>query len=95
MVRSRWKVPFLSSFVFTNRFNKSRFFTTFKRNCIISSVFINKMIHVHNGRDLASIRIQNTMIGKKLGEFIITKIVGREPFLKRDIVLMLKVRRKK
>jgi ribosomal protein S19 len=95
MVRSRWKVPFLSSFVFTNRFVFNKFFTTFKRNTIISSIFLNKMLNVHNGRDLSSIRIQNSMIGKKLGEFVVTKIIGREVSLKRDIVIMLKVKKKR
>ena len=95
MVRSRWKVPFLSKFVFTNRFVLNQFFTTFKRNTIISSVFLNKMLNVHNGRDLASLRVQNTMMGRKLGEFVVTKIIGRERSLRRDIVLMSKVKKKR
>ena len=61
----------------------------------MSYIFINKMLNVHNGRDLVSLRVQNTMVGKKLGEFVITKIIGREVSLRRDIVLMSKVNRKR
>lgn len=93
MCRSRWKVPFVSSIFFSKKFDNVMFFNTRIRNSIITDFFIDKKFRVYNGSKSKSFVIRSYMVGKKLGEFSITKILGSDIALSK--VLKAKAKKKK
>lgn len=56
--------------------NKKKY-TFYKRNSIISSFLINKIIFVYNGKAFTKLLVKEQMIGHKLGDFIFTKKRGK------------------
>jgi len=85
----KWKIPFVSRLLSELNFDKkipinisNPYYRIFlSRNNIISNIFMNKRIKVYNGKRNVSIRLVNSMIGHKLGEFSITKLTGRAIYI--------------
>jgi small subunit ribosomal protein S19 len=69
MSRSKWKGPFIQTFLLKN--NKKNYI--WSRNSIITTKFLNKNIFVHNGKEFKKIFITREKIGFKFGEFSFTK----------------------
>ena len=65
MSRSKWK------YIITNKDN------IHARSNIITPSFFNKIIKVHNGKELKQLLINSENIGHKFGEFIQTKIIPK------------------
>jgi ribosomal protein S19 len=78
MQRSCWKVPFVSRFFFSSKFQKLRALNTRIRNATITGIFIDKTLRVYNGAKLKSFYVRGDMCGKKTGEFSITKVLGED-----------------
>jgi ribosomal protein S19 len=74
--RSVWKVPFISPFFFNKKFINFTAFNTWKRSSGIPLVFVDKRVRVYNGSKSISFIVTKDMVGKKLGEMSITKILG-------------------
>ncbi len=45
----------------------------YSRNSVITSIFINKRVFIHNGLTFIPVYIKETMIGFKFGEFAYTR----------------------
>lgn len=45
----------------------------YNRNSVITSIFINKRVFIHNGKIFIPVVIKQTMIGFKFGEFAYTR----------------------
>jgi len=75
--RSAWKLPYISPYFLSYSFFKSKKFFTHKRNSCIAPHFLDKRMAVHSGNKWKSYLIRtNKMVGKKLGEFSMTKLFG-------------------
>jgi len=71
-----WKIPYILPLFFSKRFllkNKSK---SWIRNSIIPNSFLNKTFYVYNGRIHLPVLVKSDMIGRKFGEFSITKSLG-------------------
>jgi len=89
--RSVWKIPFVSPF-FLRRgttFYESSSFNTWIRSSSISPYFIDKRFRVYNGSKQISFVVSKDMIGKKFGEFSISKVTGS------DIIVSKRLKAKK
>jgi len=90
-MRVSWKIPVvLKVFNKKNLLNEAswiRFF--FKnpniRNLTIPSTLIGKTIYIHNGKNFNYLYINSKMIGHKFGEFSITKTLGKDFHLAREM----------
>lgn len=67
MVRSVWKK--------TNLKNKE-LINFWDRSLIINKDLVGKHINIYNGKKFIELFIEDEMIGHKIGEFVITKIIG-------------------
>jgi len=76
--RSKWKVPYMSNIYFSKFFFEKKIFFSWKRNVVISNFFLNKRFRIHNGIWLLSCYVKTNMVGHKIGEFSITKKLGRD-----------------
>jgi ribosomal protein S19 len=87
MLRSAWKLPYISLLFFQKRFLKSNSFILEKihlRNSIIPTIFMDNRIkiNIYNGIWYLSINLTNMMIGCKFGEFSYTKRSDKQTHLK-------------
>jgi small subunit ribosomal protein S19 len=81
MARSVWKGPFVDGSLLktfgkvTKAAEKNVFikFETWSRRSIVLPQFIDKTIHVYNGRKMLPLKVSEGMVGYKLGEFIPTR----------------------
>jgi ribosomal protein S19 len=78
---------------FRRSFLKSNGFNTSNRNSLITSVFLDKTLRVYNGAKAKSFIVKSTMLGKKLGEFSITKVLGRDIALSKQLKAKAKKRK--
>ncbi len=76
MQRSGWKLPYISPIFFSKMFFNSKRFFTFERHCTILTHFCGKTFRIYSGNAWKTVLIQRLMVGKKLGDFSITKIFG-------------------
>lgn len=76
--RSSWKLPFVSPFFFSNFFFNVSSLNTKLRNSTITNIFLDKKLRVHNGLKFVSFLVTDKMLGKKLGEFSISKVLGTD-----------------
>lgn len=84
MARSIWKGPYLSSQLYSHTNNKPVLKDEFNnedstiyihsRSSTITPDFLNKTVHVHNGKEFKPVLINSNHIGHKFGEFSLTKI---------------------
>lgn len=94
MPRSRWKVPFINIDFFSKKVLKLVTFNTFDRVSNINNLFIDKRFRVYNGRKFISFIVRKSMVGKKLGEFSITKVLGSDIALSKQLKIKLKKKKK-
>jgi ribosomal protein S19 len=95
MSRAKWKIPFTSSIFFRKKFLNSHNFNTYKRNSVINVNFIDKRLRVYNGFKYISFIVKKNMIGKKIGDFSITKVIGSAIILSKYLKMKLKKKKKK
>lgn len=77
MKRSVWKIPYVSPCFFSKIFfEELKELKTFSRNSLITDFFLKKKILIYSGRSWVKLTVQKAMVGFKLGEFSITKIMG-------------------
>lgn len=93
MSRSSWKVPFVSAIFLRNAFIISNKFNSYSRNSTITKDFVNKRLRIHSGRFWVSFVVTDDMVGKKLGEFSFTKVIGSR--IAHSKYLKMKAKRKK
>lgn len=75
MKRSRWKGPYLDQSLLTlltKNKNKAEI-KTFNRNSIITPLLVGINLNVYNGKSFIKLKINEDMIGHKLGEFSPTR----------------------
>lgn len=74
MSRAKWKGPYVENGLINslNEKNTHNILTSSRRSTIIPS-FVGKTFRVHNGKNFLTIKITESMIGKKLGEFSPTR----------------------
>jgi ribosomal protein S19 len=76
-MRSKWKIRYEFIKDRCNIKNLSN------RRYIISKVLLGKYIGVYNGKRIIYLYIKKEKLGIKLGEFIITKVLGLNSYYKR------------
>lgn len=83
-MRVKWKLPVVLN-VFSRKnvleeLNLDLFFLKNPnlRPKLIPLTLVNKRLYIHNGRFLRFIDVTSKMIGHKMGEFSMTKTLGRE-----------------
>ena len=70
MSRSKWK----GSFINNNLLKKTNTLTHIsRRNSIIPSLYLNKFVSIHTGKDFKKIFISKEKIGLKFGTFAYTR----------------------
>jgi len=78
MSRSLWKGPFVDGFLIKkiNKNiinNKNKFFKIWTRRSTIIPQFIGLYFGIYNGKKFIKIFITEDMVGKKFGEFALTR----------------------
>lgn len=77
MGRTKWKGPYIDKnllkTVTKNNINDKKEIKTFSRNSFIIPKFIGLTFLVHNGKVFLKIKITQSMLGHKLGEFSVTR----------------------
>lgn len=73
MSRSIWKGPYLDNLLYVQLLNGHKNIYTNSRTSTITELCIGKIINVHNGMSYFKVNVNESMIGRKLGEFILTK----------------------
>lgn len=73
MSRSIWKGPFIDSNLYNKLISNDKVISTFSRNSVITDLCVGKTFLVHNGMSFYKVQISDSMLGKKLGEFILSK----------------------
>ena len=76
MTRVAWKLPYINRIFFSQRFSQSKYLQLWIRDSVISPFFFNRSFGVINGNYSISMTISNDMIGRKFGEYSITKALG-------------------
>lgn len=74
--RSKWKLPYISPFLFRNKFLQMKSFNITNRKSIIPFTFLDKRIRIYNGKTFISIIVSRDKVGHKFGEFSITKVLS-------------------
>jgi small subunit ribosomal protein S19 len=49
---------------------------TYSRDCAIHPKFIKRIFLVHNGKKFIKVKVDEHMVGRKLGEFSLTRRLG-------------------
>ncbi len=89
MHRATWKFPFIIPTYLDETLNVNMIIRNANRSMIISENLYKKKVGVYNGKHLIKFSIKNSMLGRKFGEFSITKT------LVSLVVLKKKKKRKK
>lgn len=73
MSRAKWKGPFVSNDLLQEyKILKSEIYTKSRKSTIIPA-FVGLVINIHNGKGFSKVKITESMIGHKLGEFSPTR----------------------
>lgn len=88
--RSSWKFPF--TFNVSYYYKKER--KTFNRNITLTSFFLNKKLDCYKGLNVGKLLVTKNLIGHKLGEFFITKVLGERIAYRKKLKLLLKKKKK-
>jgi len=67
MSRAKWKSPYF------NNLNEIKKYETYSRSSTILPIMVGTILKVHNGKILNKINITEKMLGRKLGEFFLTR----------------------
>ena len=89
--RSHWKMPYIYNIFAHIVNNNKKVFKIHDRKSVIPYTLLSKTLNIYNGRKYIPVVIKKEMIGHKIGEFSITKILGYKPKKKRKT----QVKRKK
>ena len=76
MPRSIWKNPFLKPFIFKKLYflkQKNMKIILKSKNFLIFPIFIGVHFLIYNGINFINCKVNEFMIGYKIGEFVITK----------------------
>lgn len=95
MARSRWKVPFIAPRFFRANFLKAPAFNTRLRSSLVGPYFVDKVLRIYNGNALKSVVVRPEMVGRRLGEFSVTKIMGRDIAISVHLKARARKKRKK
>lgn len=76
MSRAAWKLPYVHRLFLSSRLQQGKYFTLWLRNSVISPYFLNKAFSIYNGKQMISVTITQDMIGRKFGEFSLSKALG-------------------
>lgn len=87
MVKSNWKLPYISSNLFKKKFLEKKVINIRNKNSIIPYNFLKKnyKICVFNGIWFLSILMSVQMKGSKFGEYIFTKKIDTQTHLKKKV----------
>lgn len=87
MLRSTWKLPYISKILFKNKFLNNKILNIRIKNSIIPNKFItnNIKICIFNGIWYLSIIMNPQMRGSKFGEFIFTKKIDTQTHIKKKV----------
>lgn len=79
MSRAKWKGPYVQKtllkkfFLQNTQFKYQTEIVTKNRASSIIPIFVGSFFKIHNGKTFSKIKITETMVGKKLGEFSPTR----------------------
>ena len=95
--RSKWKLPFLKLNFFSKNFKNYKVYKTFYRNSVITEFFVNKKFSIYSGKNWVSVLISRAMLGYKLGDFSITKVLGSAIYasMRRKVLNKIQSKKKK
>lgn len=62
---------------------------------MISKLFVGKTIRIYNGAVFKTITVKPLMVGKRLGDFSITKVLGRDIIASKALKMKKAKKRKK
>ncbi len=72
MARAAWKPPYVSLSI-QKKLDAGLPIKTWSRRSIVLPEFVDKIFEIHNGRRFIKIKITDEMVGRKLGEFALTR----------------------
>jgi len=78
MKRSIYKLPYIANTFFKKRTERINNNLTLYRSSNIPAYFVNKKVSIYNGAWLLTNKIEEAMMGLKLGEFFQTKRFDRQ-----------------
>jgi len=75
MSRSKWKGPFIQTDLLKkiSTIKKKKEIEIFCRNCTITPQFIGLNFKIHTGKTFTKIKVSESMVGHKFGEFSSTR----------------------
>lgn len=74
MNRSIWKKPFITYGLLKKLYRNNRINKIYNRNSVIYPEFVGKTVEVYNGRKFVKIKVTDSIVGHKFGEFANTRI---------------------
>lgn len=95
MSRSMWKLPYIQKDFFSKHVKEMKTVRLEKRNTSIPKNFIEKGLNIHNGKTLNYMVVTNKTIGRKAGEFSITKSLGQLESKKKKLKKKEKLQKEK
>jgi ribosomal protein S19 len=73
MSRAKWKGPFVSTYILQEcKTLKSELYTNSRQSTIVP-ILVGLTLNVYNGKGFSKVKINESMIGHKLGEFSPTR----------------------
>jgi len=89
MTRSVWKAPYVDKNLFNlllSPNHKRLVIKTKSRSTTILFSFIGLTFEVYNGKNYNKVYIEEKMIGRKLGEFVFTRKLGKIHVDKKQLI---------
>lgn len=86
MARSLKKIPYISYELLKkvrDENMRKKQIQTYSRRSTVFPDFVGKTIYVHNGKSFVPVVITENMVGKKLGEFALTRKLPKHSVQKR------------
>ena len=77
--KASWKLPYIDRRVHTQLTATRKQLRLRTRNSVISHAIIGRTIHIYNGQKYIAVIVKKEMVGHKIGEMSITKVLGFKP----------------
>jgi small subunit ribosomal protein S19 len=77
MVRSSWKGIYIAKELQAYDVIKNPTIVTKERSSVIIPYYLTKTIYIHNGKKYVGVKITEKSLGRKLGEYSLTKKVEK------------------